>query len=251
MPRISRKSLETTFFHIVVQGIEKKYIFEKEVYKKKYLELMKEESQDYHIKILAFCIMDNHAHILINTDLPQNMSKFMHKINFKFGQFYNHLEDDRVGYVFRDRFSCEAIMDEKYLMNCIIYIHNNPVKANIVKCPSKYKYSSFNDYRNNNEIINYKQIRKLVDISLITKEESDSEYAFYDIERDSKGTIKMVTKEYKKKYKIDIIKPKKDKKMLKEIITNLKNNYNITYKEIGQELRISLSTIRRILKGNE
>ena len=54
--------------------------------------------------------------------------------------------------LFRNRYKSEPIYDRKYLLNCIKYIHNNPVKANIVEECGDYKYSSYNDYSNNTGI---------------------------------------------------------------------------------------------------
>ena len=167
MPRVARKDLESTFFHIIVQGIEKIYIFDKEIYKKRYLKLMIEEGEKFGITILAYCIMDNHSHILININKIEDMSKFMHKVNFSFAQFYNYMENKRVGYVFRDRFLSEQIFNERYLLNCIIYIHNNPVKAKMVKSPNDYKYSSYNDYKDKKGIYNNIIIKEIIDISKI------------------------------------------------------------------------------------
>jgi len=49
------------------------------------------------------------------------------------------------GYVFRNRYRSESIFDNLYLKQCIVYIHNNPVKAGICKKPSDYLYSSYNE----------------------------------------------------------------------------------------------------------
>ncbi len=247
MPRLARKDLESTFFHIMVQGIEKKYIFDKEIYKKKYLKLIIEEGEKFGIKILAYCIMDNHAHILINVDKIEDMSKFMHKINFTFAQFYNYMENKRVGYVFRDRFSSEQIFNEKYLLNCIIYIHNNPVKAKMVKNPKDYKYSSYNDYKNKKGIYNNNLIKEIIDVSEILNEKCESEYSFYDIERNNEEIIDNIILKYEEQYNMSILKMKKEKAIMKKIIYELKNNYRIKYKEISPKIKLSLSTISRLI----
>lgn len=247
MPRIARKDLESTFFHIMVQGIEKKYIFDKEIYKKKYLKLINEEGEKFGIKILAYCIMDNHSHILINIDKIEDMSKFMHKVNFSFAQFYNYMENKRVGYVFRNRFSSEQILNERYLLNCIIYIHNNPVKAKKVKSPKDYKYSSYNDYKDKKGIYNYNIIKEIIDISKILNDEYESEYTFYDIEQNNEEIIDNVILKYEKQYNMNILEMKKEKDIIKNIIYELKNNYKIKYKEISPKIKLSLSTISKLI----
>ena len=65
MPRKSRKLLDGKICHIIVQGINKEYIFNQEVDKKKYFNLLKKYYRDYEIDIICYCIMDNHAHLII------------------------------------------------------------------------------------------------------------------------------------------------------------------------------------------
>lgn len=165
MSRKPRKNLKSSFFHVIVQGIDKKYIFSKEEYMKKYLSLIIEKSLKRNINILAYCIMSNHAHILIYTSELYNMSFFMRDVNTEYGTYYN-TKEKRVGYVFRDRFVSEPITNIRYLYNCISYIHFNPVEANIVKHPHEYIYSSYNDYLNNNGIVTEESLKLLFGSSI-------------------------------------------------------------------------------------
>jgi REP element-mobilizing transposase RayT len=121
MPRRARRDNESSFFHIIVQGIDKKYIFSSENYMKKYYELIIEKSLKHNINVLAYCIMGNHAHLLIYTTQIRDMSNFMRDVNTEYGTYYNKKEK-RVGYVFRDRFVSEPICNTRYLYNCISYI---------------------------------------------------------------------------------------------------------------------------------
>lgn len=146
MPRNSRESITSQYIHVIVQGIKKEYIFQKEQYKKYYLKLLWKNLKDYkETKILAFCIMDNHAHFLVYTEQIKQLSQIMSKINTTYGIFFNKSED-RVGYVFRNRYYTHEILDQKHLLNTFVYIHRNPVKANIVKKENEYKYSSYINY---------------------------------------------------------------------------------------------------------
>ena len=58
------------------------------------------------------------------------------------------MEGDRVGYVYRDRFVSEPITSYRYLIQCIKYIHFNPVKAKIVERCEEYKISSYKLFKN-------------------------------------------------------------------------------------------------------
>lgn len=242
MPRIARKDLKSTYFHVISQGIEKKYIFEKGIYKEKYLNLLYKEGEEFKIKIIAYCIMDNHAHLLINVGDIDIMSKFMHKVNFMFAQYYNFMEDDRKGYVFRDRFVSEPICNEDYLLNCIIYIHNNPVKAKIVEYPHQYKYSSYNNFVESNNLC------ELVDTNKVINNTELEDYIFIDVEQNVDEILKSVIVKYEKKYNVDFekIRKRSNRKIFVELIKELKENYKIPYKEIANKTQISLSTINRL-----
>ena len=152
MPRRARRDLESCYLHVIVQGIERKYIFDKECYKEKYKELMLHKSQVFNVKILAYCIMGNHTHSLLFSENIEEIGKYMKSLNTAYAHFYNKSEK-RVGYVFRDRYLSEAIRSERQLYNCLVYIHYNPVEAKIVSLPDKYRYSSYIDYQKNKGIV--------------------------------------------------------------------------------------------------
>ncbi len=148
MPRIARQYLETSFFHVMVQGINKEFIFKNDRYINRYLQLIRKNLNKENLKIIAFCIMNNHAHLLIQTKNRGELSKYMQKVNSMYAKYYNYMENERVGYVFRDRYKSEPILDKRQLIQCVKYIHQNPVKAKMVKNQCEYKYYSYCFYQN-------------------------------------------------------------------------------------------------------
>lgn len=149
MARISRKCYEASFYHIMVQGIKRENIFKNDNMKEYYIRSLKEKSDEYKTEIVAYCIMNNHVHILLHVEKIELLTKIMSSVNTKFAKYYNK-QNNRIGYVYRDRYRCENIFTENHLINCVKYIHNNPVKARISALPSEYKYSSYNEYLNSN-----------------------------------------------------------------------------------------------------
>ena len=135
MARGPRNHINMSFYHIMVQGINKEYIFNKDEDKRQYLKFINKVKGEIDIYIISYCIMDNHVHILIKEDSIERVSHFMHKINTLYAIYFNK-KYNRVGYVFRDRYKSQAIYSEKQLYTCINYIHNNPVKAGICKIAS-------------------------------------------------------------------------------------------------------------------
>lgn len=223
MPRFPRNHQKTNYFHVITQGINKSFIFDNPEDIKYYIKNMYEITNKCNVVIKAYCIMNNHAHLLINAESTEQLSKYMQCLNTRFAVYFNK-RYKRVGYVFRDRYKSEGIYDEKHLYNCINYIYNNPVKAGICNKPEEYKYS------------NYKKINY----------EFDEKYTFIDIEhRDSTLYIKIIER-FLIENKINKSQLKNDKIKLKQLIIILKDKYNISFRQMSKLIGISRETIRKI-----
>ena len=221
MPRFPRNYLKTSFFHVMSQGINKNFIFEDSIDIKFYIKNMYEIKDKYNVKIIAYCIMNNHVHMLLETASVENLSRYMHCLNTRFGQYYNK-KYKRVGYVFRDRYKAEGIYSEKQLYNCVKYIYDNPVKAEICKNPEEYEFS------------NYKKIDFI----------DDGEYVFIDIEEDKEILCEKLVKEFLKKKKIKMEEVRENKAELKKLIKILKQ-HKIAFRTISKTININREKLRR------
>ena len=221
MPRFPRNYLKTSFFHVMSQGINKNFIFEDSIDIKFYIKNMYEIKDKYNVKIIAYCIMNNHVHMLLETAGVENLSKYMHCLNTRFGQYYKK-KYKRVGYVFRDRYKAEGIYSEKQLYNCIKYIYDNPVKAEICKKPEEYEFS------------NYKKIDFI----------DDEEYAFIDVEEDKEIICEKLVKEFLNKKKMKMEEVRENKAELKKLIKILKQ-HKIAFRTISKTININREKLRR------
>ena len=248
MSRTARKKYNSKYFHVITQGINKEYIFKKKEYKEKYKELFISNAKDNEIKILSYCIMDNHTHMLLHCKNIEEMSSYMHKINTTYAFYYNKNEG-RVGYVFRDRFYSEPIQDERHLKACVAYIHNNPVKAKMVNDPLEYEYSSYRDYINKNGIVTEEVLRIIFDREekyideFINLHKISDEYEFIDINKKDD-----YSKYLKSLAKMDIAKLKESEDELKSIIKDCIVVNKIPKTELAKVLKISRDKIYKILK---
>lgn len=144
----------------MIQGINKEYIFDTNEFIEKFLDIFNKNKVNYNFTTISYCIMNNHAHFLIYVEDIKEVEKFMHRCNLLYAQLYNK-ENQRVGVLFRNRYQAEPIYDRKYLINCIKYIHDNPVKAKMVEKCEDYKYSSYCDYKFNREITQTKIMKEI------------------------------------------------------------------------------------------
>lgn len=223
MPRFPRNYLQTDYLHIITQGINKKYIFEKEEDIKYYIKIMYELTKEQKVKIIAYCIMNNHAHILIQTERVEELSKYMQRLNTKYGIYYNK-KYNRVGYVFRNRYKSEGIYSEEHMNSCIKYIYENPVKAGICNKAEEYKYS------------NYKKVDKNLNM----------EYIFLEFDKDNKKEWRSFIDNYLLENNIKVFELIKDKQKLKNLIKILKDEYNVSLRKISEELNIGREKTRQI-----
>ena len=243
MPRIARKDLETSFFHVMIQGVNREYIFDKMEYIEKYISLLNRYKDEFSITILAYCIMNNHAHIVIYTEDIAKMSKYMHKVNGLYAQYYNKKEE-RVGIVFRNRFESEPICNERYLIQCIKYVHMNPVNANIVQNPAQYQYSTYNDYISNTGVAKSQILMEIFgkNISELFEEIKENRM-FIDIDIKTEEVLENGIMEFENINGKKLEEIQQSRKDLKSLIRFLKVNYRIKYIDMMKRFELTRGEI--------
>ena len=153
MPRKARVKSEESVYHVMVRSISEIKMFEERDDKLKYIFFFKRCLRNYKFKVLAYCIMDNHAHFVID-GCGADISKVMHNINFCYAMHYNKTHS-RHGHLFQDRFKSKIVYDDRYLLNLTAYIHNNPHDINgYENCPENYEFSSLSTYLGMNVVDN-------------------------------------------------------------------------------------------------
>ncbi len=111
-----------------------------------FLQTLKEAHQQFHIEIHAYCLMDNHYHLLIKTP-GANLSRAMRHVNGVYTQRYNQ-RNKTDGPLFRGRYKAILVDSDAYLLHLSKYIHLNPLTAKMVESLELYKWSSYLAYTN-------------------------------------------------------------------------------------------------------
>ncbi len=136
--------------HIVVKGANNAFIFDDDFAKEKYIALLVYYRERHDIKLFAYCIMDNHVHLFIQTGKPNRagekcIAAFMHDVQAGFARWYNKVYP-HVGPVFNGRYQSFYCGSMIYFITLIDYIHRNPVKHNKLDTYN-YRYSSYGNYQ--------------------------------------------------------------------------------------------------------
>jgi len=140
MARQLRIEFPNAFYHITARGNERKAVFKSVKDREKFLSYFESASNRYGAVIHAYCLMDNHYHILIETPLG-NLSKIMQHINSSYTTYFN-IRHDRSGHLFQGRYKSILVDADEYAKELSRYIHLNPVRAKMVKTPEEYQWSS-------------------------------------------------------------------------------------------------------------
>ncbi len=144
MVRTAREKCDSGIYHIILRGINRQDIFYDDDDFQHFLKTVGQTKTENQYTVHAYCLMSNHIHLLIreNTD---NISRIMSRIGSSYAWWYNR-KYDRSGHVFQGRYGSECVEDNTYLLTVMRYIHNNPVKAGMVRVPEEYKWSSLQAY---------------------------------------------------------------------------------------------------------
>lgn len=146
MPRHSRKKSSIRTYHIVIKGADRQLLFEETKDYKKYLEILEQFKEECNFQIFAYCLMDNHVHLLIHHSPEYSLETIFRKINTTYAIWFN-MKYKRTGFVQNGRYYSEPVEDVRYLLTVLKYIHFNPMKAGLEPSPGMgYPWSSFYDY---------------------------------------------------------------------------------------------------------
>ena len=145
MPRTARVKSYMGIYHVIVRSISDVYLFRSNDDKERYLQLVKKYQETFLFKVYAYCIMNTHAHFIIDC-CGADISKFIKSINQCYAMYFNR-KYKRHGHVFQDRFKSKLVTDNEYLLNLSAYVHNNVKDINQFKDKREsYKYSSLGIY---------------------------------------------------------------------------------------------------------
>ena len=142
MARPLRVEFKGALYHVTARGNAKQDIFLTDRDRTRFLYWLKEVVLMHGLVLYAYCLMDNHYHLLLETP-NANLSKAMRDLNGNYTQDFN-ARHDRVGHLFQGRYKAFVVEKMSYLLELIRYIVLNPVRAGFVKHPREWKWSSYN-----------------------------------------------------------------------------------------------------------
>lgn len=141
MTRPLRIEYPGAVYHVTPRGDARRPIFRTEEDRVLFLEVLASIVSRFHWLCHAYCLMDNHYHLVLET--PEgNLSRGMRHLNGVYTQRFNR-RYRKPGHVFQGRYKAIVVERESYLLELCRYVVLNPVRAKAAATPEAWRWSSY------------------------------------------------------------------------------------------------------------
>jgi len=141
MARPLRIEFPGAFYHVTGRGNARMAVVEDDTDRQGFVDLVASMIERYDWRCYAYCLMDNHYHLLIETP-EANLSRGMRQLAGVYTQRFNR-RHGRVGHLFQGRFKAILVDQQAYLLELCRYVVLNPVRAGMVPSADRYRWSSY------------------------------------------------------------------------------------------------------------
>ena len=143
MPRDSRNLPVGGLVHVVNRGNDKRMLFECSREFEEFLRLVAWSKATCPVRIVAYCIMSNHWHLVFWVEVEWDVSAFLHRLTTTHAKRWRQKTNTvGHGHVYQDRFKAASIYSERHYYNCVRYVERNPLEAGLVRSAKDWRWSS-------------------------------------------------------------------------------------------------------------
>ncbi len=140
MSRNARCILPGLAYHVTQRGTNRQKVFFSAAHRKTYLGLIARNGADAGVRVLAYCLMSNHVHLVVVPERADSLGVLFRRAHGAYAQAVN-AGLGRTGHLWQNRYySCP--LSERHLWIALRYVEANPVRAGIATRPEQYPWSS-------------------------------------------------------------------------------------------------------------
>ena len=150
MPRTARASVGGICYHVVSRGNARAQVYFDQADYRAFLTLMKLACERVAMRVLAYCLMPNHFHLVVWPRNDGDLSRWMHWLLTAHVSRYHRIRGTS-GRIWQGRFKAFPIEQDAHLLTVLRYVERNPVRANLVRSAADWDWSSLS--RNNDAIV--------------------------------------------------------------------------------------------------
>jgi putative transposase len=144
MPRANRYFVTGHVYHLTHRCHNRQFLLrfarERDHYQKK----LREGVAFFKISLLDFCVTSNHNHLLVSAEDPEQISRFMQKVQGEHAQAFNRRKK-RTGAFWSDRFHSTMVEPGRHLEECLIYIGLNMFRCGVVGHPREWRWCGYHE----------------------------------------------------------------------------------------------------------
>ena len=126
--------------HVTQRGVDGRETFTGDQDRTVYLRLLRENLRDAEVRLLGWCLMPNHVHLIAVPAREDSLAMLLRRVHGRYAQYFN-ARAGRSGHLWQNRyFAC--MLDEEHLWTALSYVDRNPVRAGMVRWAADYRWSS-------------------------------------------------------------------------------------------------------------
>lgn len=165
MPRANRHYIPGYIWHITHRCHKKEYLLKFARDRRRWLQWLFEAKKRYGLSVLNYMVTSNHVHLLVR-DIGERdvIPNSIQLIAGRTGQEFNQRKN-RKGAYWEDRYHATAVETDNHLIQCLLYMDLNMVRAGVVRHPSEWPFSGYNEIQQPREryaLVDYEGLRGLL-----------------------------------------------------------------------------------------
>jgi len=153
MPRSPRVDVANMVYHVINRANNRAKIFETDADYKTFEKILEDAVSLRDIKIISYCIMPNHWHIVFQTTRDGQLGEVLQWLTTTHVTRWNAFRNNCGGHLYQGRYKSFAVETNNYLLELIRYVERNPMRAKLVTRAEDWKYSSL--FKRKNNIVNW------------------------------------------------------------------------------------------------
>ena len=162
MPRANRYIQPGCLYHLTHRCHDRRFLFRFALDRNEYRKRLRAAVNTSPVSLLAYCITSNHAHLLVEAGTTDGISIMMQQLEGQFAEWYNWRKKRSVAF-WEDRYHCTIVDGNPHLLNCMVYIDMNMVRAGAVEHPRDWRWCGYD------ELVGRRQRYRLLDLDCVLK----------------------------------------------------------------------------------
>ena len=135
-------------FHVLNRGVGRMRLFDSDADYAAFERIVEETLEIRPMRLLAYCLMPNHWHMVLYPEGDGDLSAFMQRLSVTHAKRWQRFRRrDGTGHIYQGRFKSFPVETDEHFYQVVRYVERNPLRANLVDDLDQWRWSSFWRYR--------------------------------------------------------------------------------------------------------